>query len=35
MLQLLQDTLALEICQEACGTEQEEGLQSFQREDGC
>lgn len=33
-MQFLQDTVALEICQEVCGTEQEEGLHSFQSEDG-
>lgn len=33
-VQLLQDTLVLEICQEVCGTEQEDGLHSFQSEDG-
>lgn len=33
-MQLHQDTFVLEICQEICGPEQEEGLHSFQSEDG-
>lgn len=33
-MQLLQDTFVLKICQEVCGTEQEEDLHSFQSENG-